>query len=335
MVHLVNWWDGDSGAFSNFIKYCGSQYSNFDDNKIYIYSLFGPFDKLKENIDGIKLYFTGENTKQRFIEYKNEEEISKYVDIICGFFKTTEKSVRIPLWCFYYDLYKNGLFTPKEVPDRKLAATLIARHDMYNNRVPIVYDFLQKKIPVISTLPIQGTFGIKIGPEPNDKVEFIKNFYFNICPENTIEDGYTTEKIFQCIEAGCIPIYNNNNPVEKGILNQNRIFNTITEELIKKSEIIQKMDIWDKEALPNVFLMYLELWIKIKKEYEKKYGKCILNENVLKNAIIYNLEEKNTEEFINIIKNHWVKYNQLFKPLALIKVKDVLYSIEDIFENNF
>ena len=88
------------------------------------------------------------------------------------------------------------------------------------------------------------------------KQEYLKRFIFNICPENTVEEGYTTEKIFQCIEAGCIPIYNGIRPVEKGILNQERIFSDITPELIQNATSIQKMDIWDEDALVNIFLIY-------------------------------------------------------------------------------
>ena len=35
----------------------------------------------------------------------------------------------------------------------------------------------------------------------------MKQFKFNICPENSRANGYITEKIFEAIISGCIPIY--------------------------------------------------------------------------------------------------------------------------------
>ena len=41
----------------------------------------------------------------------------------------------------------------------------------------------------------------------DNKIKYLKSFYFNICPENSNSCGYVTEKLFEAIYAGCIPIY--------------------------------------------------------------------------------------------------------------------------------
>jgi len=41
----------------------------------------------------------------------------------------------------------------------------------------------------------------------DNKIEYLKQYRFNICPENSNAMGYTTEKIFESLRAGCIPIY--------------------------------------------------------------------------------------------------------------------------------
>jgi hypothetical protein len=46
----------------------------------------------------------------------------------------------------------------------------------------------------------------------NDKGEYLKSYKFNICPENTISPGYVTEKLFQALQAGCVPIYSGPGP---------------------------------------------------------------------------------------------------------------------------
>jgi hypothetical protein len=58
----------------------------------------------------------------------------------------------------------------------------------------------------------------------NDKIAYIRQSKFNICPENEDSEGYVTEKIFDAISAGCVPVYfgSGNNP-EPDILNHESI----------------------------------------------------------------------------------------------------------------
>lgn len=58
----------------------------------------------------------------------------------------------------------------------------------------------------------------------DNKLDFLKHYRFNLCPENSNSPGYCTEKIFEAITSGCVPLYwgSNNNP-EPDILNHNAI----------------------------------------------------------------------------------------------------------------
>jgi hypothetical protein len=58
----------------------------------------------------------------------------------------------------------------------------------------------------------------------DDKLSFLRHYRFNLCPENSNYPGYCTEKIFEAITSGCIPIYwgSDNNP-EPNILNHDAI----------------------------------------------------------------------------------------------------------------
>lgn len=52
-------------------------------------------------------------------------------------------------------------------------------------------------------------FGSAFGPEgkfTESKFDLLSNYQFNLCPENSIGDGYVTEKIVEAFAAGCIPI---------------------------------------------------------------------------------------------------------------------------------
>jgi hypothetical protein len=46
-----------------------------------------------------------------------------------------------------------------------------------------------------------------IGPSQIDKIKYISSSMFYICPENSVYEGYTTEKLFKAFEVGTIPIY--------------------------------------------------------------------------------------------------------------------------------
>ena len=52
----------------------------------------------------------------------------------------------------------------------------------------------------------------------------MRNFRFAICPENSDTEGYVTEKLFDAISSGCIPIYSgSNNMPEPEVINKDAI----------------------------------------------------------------------------------------------------------------
>ena len=58
----------------------------------------------------------------------------------------------------------------------------------------------------------------------NDKIAYLNSFRFNLCPENTNNRGYVTEKIFHAVKAGCVPVYwGNEGFPETNILNKDAI----------------------------------------------------------------------------------------------------------------
>lgn len=57
----------------------------------------------------------------------------------------------------------------------------------------------------------------------DNKREYLNQFVFNICPENTSAYGYTTEKLFEAISAGCIPIYWGSRFADYQVINEDAI----------------------------------------------------------------------------------------------------------------
>lgn len=52
-----------------------------------------------------------------------------------------------------------------------------------------------------------GKWKNNIGKIVHNKIEWLKDYKFNLCYENSSYPGYLTEKIFDAFAAGCIPIY--------------------------------------------------------------------------------------------------------------------------------
>ncbi len=67
-----------------------------------------------------------------------------------------------------------------------------------------------------------GRFRNNVGGPVADKIEFISRYKFNIAFENSSYPGYTTEKVYQALQAHTIPIYWGN-PLVARDFNANRI----------------------------------------------------------------------------------------------------------------
>nr|WP_272916661.1 glycosyltransferase family 10 [Helicobacter saguini] len=52
-----------------------------------------------------------------------------------------------------------------------------------------------------------GKHANNIGFAIKNKIEWLKDYKFNLCFENSSYPGYLTEKLFDAFAAGCVPIY--------------------------------------------------------------------------------------------------------------------------------
>ena len=211
------------------------------------YSVCGDRNKLKLDFLRRKIFYTGENPD--FINNYHDHCLSD-VDLSLGFdYIDNEKYLRFPIWYLYFidpksnltqiQNWINDIEINKNVPEFSLRkfCCMVSSHDNYSgNRVKLF-----NSLSTISTVDSGGkllnntTDLWKIYND--DKNSFLKNYKFNICVENSNRSGYVTEKIFQSIVAGCLPVYwGSNNAPEANILNQKRIlfFDPKNEILIVK-----------------------------------------------------------------------------------------------------
>ena len=226
---------------------------------------FGPMGRLKfvkRSKAKIKIFFTGEcvdNESINKIWKQYSDNLVNDVDISMGFNHLDENKhenyVRFPLWIlshFHSILHKNTTKDDiakrvKEINESIFPKTkftsLVAGHDQSNIRQPM-YDAISK----IDYIHAPGNF-IKNDPTlkekfNNNKNEYLKEFKFNICAENTISDGYITEKIFDAFSSGCIPIYSGDKKLEPSVINTKSVLfwekNNSNEYLLKEIENLHK-----------------------------------------------------------------------------------------------
>ncbi len=124
------------------------------------------------------------------------------------------------------------------------------------------------------------------------KLEILKNYHFNLCFENTNIDYYCSEKIWDSIKAGCLPIY-----YGKG--------NKIYEDFPKNSfldyceyetpqDLFEKIDKMEREEFGDRMNLCIEVFNKIylKRKAEKYYGEKF-DEKILLNI------SKKIKEIVN------------------------------------
>ena len=106
-------------------------------------------------------------------------------------------------------------------------------------------------------------FGVVSNPyaEISNDTKIEKPVKYNICPENSSTKGYCTEKLFEALQAGCIPIYSGHGIPT--VLNKNKIIfyreDAPEEEFLQNFQSVYKFDgnvlsAVGPESHPNDFL---------------------------------------------------------------------------------
>jgi hypothetical protein len=215
-ISFYNFWEIEDYNDFWLQKFIVDRNLNPKNKSINFFSVFGPRYILKKQKAAINIFFSGE-TMSRFKKY--HDYCLPEVDLALGFDDLQhEKYFRLPLWILDFfeptvdlekvkeklkqlNYYKNN----KPIVREKFCS-LIARHDENGIRKKIV-----NTLNPIETVDCAGKLfnnTARLQTEfANNKVKFLENYKFNICPENTNQENYTTEKLFESFAAGCIPIY--------------------------------------------------------------------------------------------------------------------------------
>lgn len=195
-----------------------------------IFSVFGErsmIDKVKADV---KIFYSAENLERpEFARYKDYCLNNPTIDFAMGFDLVEHpKYLRFPLWMDYMfpaDSSEEAirakcqqLRSPNVGGKRKFCCMVASnsadglRKEMFEQISNITrVDSAGKYLHNDDAL--QNEFA-------NNKQNYLRNYYFNICPENTSAYGYTSEKLFEAISAGCIPIYWGAEFADEAVINE-------------------------------------------------------------------------------------------------------------------
>ena len=107
--------------------------------------------------------------------------------------------------------------------NRGKECAFICKKDYFGDRA-IMADMVAQIMPISYPSDFRHNDDEMRGKYGDDKIAYLRQFKFNLCPENSNNRGYVTEKIFEAIKAGCVPIYwGNEGYPEPDILNPKAI----------------------------------------------------------------------------------------------------------------
>lgn len=203
--------------------------------KLSVFSVFGLKTMMRLDNSDVKLFFARENVhRTNWKKYDDMCLDMSCIDLSIGFDIREEiKYLRFPLWIMwifspsvtYSDLkaFTERVNNPQNSSyDNRRFCSFVSSHDDIG-RFELVNEIASiEKVDCDGKL-FHNNDDLKRKFADN-KLEYLRNYRFNLCPENSDYPGYCTEKIFEAISSGCIPIYcgSGNNP-EPDILNQEAI----------------------------------------------------------------------------------------------------------------
>lgn len=234
-VQFYNMWvdfERSNAYWERYLKFNGL----LDAGKsIAVFSCIGPRYLIDLVHTDVKVFYTGENLKRTMLnEYADYTLRNPSVDFAMGFevFEDT-RYVRFPLWMEYMfapEFTEDDIcvkceqlrFPNTPTPDARKFCCMVASNaaDGLRNEM---FDALSKIAHVDSAgelLHNDDSLKDKFG---DVKIEYMKQYAFNICPENSSAYGYTTEKLFESIAAGCIPVYWGAELADKAVINEDAV----------------------------------------------------------------------------------------------------------------
>lgn len=201
-----------------------------------LYSIFGPAKLIKYDNADARIFVERENLHKKFMQgWLHRYLDDSRFDLSLGFDELShDQYMRFPFWIMWSvfsptaDLAEierevNRMNSPTNhsYDDRKFCA-YVCGHDDFGRRK------MYEQFSTVAHIDCDGRLFHNNDDLKNlyndNKIEYLKHYRFNLTPENTNYEGYVTEKLFEAISSGAVPIYHgsDNNP-EPDILNHDAI----------------------------------------------------------------------------------------------------------------
>lgn len=147
--------------------------------------------------DCLKIYFTGENY---FPDFNECDYAMSFYDMDCG-----GRNLRYPLFMLYeIDQFLNPpLFSDHEALSRGFCSVVMKNVVNCDPMRLKIIDAVDSYKPMAYGGPYRNNVG---GPVEN-KIDFISGYKFNLALENSMVDGYVTEKLLEPFAASTVPVY--------------------------------------------------------------------------------------------------------------------------------
>lgn len=252
-IYDERWWLFK--LFKNYFKGEVELTKDIDNCDILLYSTFGSEDSYKTSKAKFKIFCSWET--RFYIDITNER--IQYADLALTYMPSEGKNLRLPMWYHWIDWWnenagdevtlvcgqshhyigknilppefvptpdniKSNLYTSESVSQRKnFCAMLVGNMEPDSIKVrKEIFDAV-----TIDIYPVNG-FGVAFNNRfEGNKIDLLRNFRYNLCYENSIHEGYVTEKPFDAKFAGCIPLYYGD-PVYSAIdFNKNALLNRL------------------------------------------------------------------------------------------------------------
>lgn len=225
--------------------------NNIKNDKVYNFiGIFGSKMFPKRNRFPHSFFYSGEtvHTGKPFLEYN--DYLLDRVDLSMTFDRIDAPNyLRFPqwiLWCFSPVLDKD--YIKKQVDDMNAArntgryeAVIVSNHDGHKTRQPIC-DALSDMLDIKYAGKWRNNTDALWKEYDNDKIKYVHEFKFNICPENRNVKDYVTEKLFEAFAAGAIPIYyGSENKPEPGIINPDAILFWDVKHKERNAEVYERI----------------------------------------------------------------------------------------------
>lgn len=227
-----------------------------ENSKIGLYSIFAPFWLCRFDNCDARIFVERENLhKSHFKVYLHRFLEDSRIDLSLGFDSLDHPQyMRFPFWMMW------SVFSPtathKDIEEqikqmesssnhsydnRKFCAYLCSHNDKGRRKIYEQFSEIGKVDCDGKLFHNNDELKIKFN---DDKLSYLSNYRFNLTPENTNYKDYVTEKLFEAISSGCIPIYHgSDNQPEREILNLDAIvFIEVGEENTDALNLVRELN---------------------------------------------------------------------------------------------